>query len=82
MYFHQKFGSCTKGKGTALDLISSSEAWLNDNGIEKDTINILNGWLQKFGIRVGMSESEILKALDEFHLKTLESPVSENESSK
>ena len=52
-------------------MITSSVDWLEGNGIEKDTISILNEWLKKFGIHIGMSESEVMEALDEYHSKTL-----------
>jgi hypothetical protein len=71
MDYGDKFGSVIKGKGTALDMITSSVDWLESNGIEEDTIRILNEWLEKFGILIGMSESEVMKALDEYHSKTL-----------
>lgn len=71
MDYGDKFGSVIKGKGTALDMITSSVDWLESNGIEEDTIRILNEWLEKFGIHIGMSESEVMKALDEYHSKTL-----------
>lgn len=81
MDYDQKFGPCLRGKGTALDMITKSEAWLEGNGIEKDTINIINGKLQKFGIHIGMSETELLKALDKLHLKSLEDSNSEDKTS-
>lgn len=81
MDYDQKFGSCLRGKGTALDMITKTEDWLEDNGIDKDTISIINGWLQKFGIHIGMSENELLTALDKFHLKSLEDSNSEGKTS-
>lgn len=81
MDYDQKFGSCLEGKGTVLDMITKSEDWLKDNGIEKDTINIINEKLQKFGIHIGMSATEMLKALDKLHLKSLEDSNSEDKTS-
>lgn len=67
MDYQNKFGNPIEGKGKALDMIMKSEAWLAEYGIEKDTIDIINERLKIYGIRIGMSEQDLFRCLDEYH---------------